>query len=141
MGPEEAGACLEDRSGAGADHYTPPRHVLDKAHHVAASVQERHVEREPHPEGVDRAAAGDEESRSVVRLAKEREAEDSRPDRPRLDHPEAARKRPRGKGVKAVGEHVSGKSTGGLVRRARSCLRAGPDSRGPKLDCLSYPPT
>ena len=56
-----------------------------------ALVEERHVDREPHPEGVNGAAVRDQQRVVGRRRSHERESEETSPDRRRLVHDEPAR--------------------------------------------------
>ena len=69
---------LEDRIGLRAADDAVPRNRSAQPHHLPRPVHEDQIEIESHPEGVDRAAAGDQQARARSLGVEKREAEQAR---------------------------------------------------------------
>jgi hypothetical protein len=84
----------------------PPRwHGGDVPQHPPLGVEEIHIEREAHAEGVDRAAVRDQEAAVRGQLVKPGEAEQPRPCRARDEHPRAAGQRQLIEPMQALRDH------------------------------------
>ena len=79
-----AGCGFDDGGGAAMGHYAAGRNVAPDGYRPAIAIEEHDVDGEAHPEGVNRAAAREEERPAVRRLTPA--GEPAEPGPPRLGH-------------------------------------------------------
>jgi hypothetical protein len=69
------GGHLEHRVGARLDQHPTRRNRVPGGDHPSVAIEEDHVDREPHPERVDAAAARDQQAGAGAIAVEQREAE------------------------------------------------------------------